>query len=93
MRWWRRRWWRRVHNRVVPLQPEFVVPQDGHDKQDCESMAARRWLAAHGLRYAKLDPVYLGDDRDVPLVSLSKDSGLPVFLPVSLCYLFLEKSI
>jgi hypothetical protein len=32
------------HNQVVPLEPEFVVPQDGHDKQDCESMAARRWL-------------------------------------------------
>jgi len=50
------------HNRVVPLEPEFVVPQDGHDKQDCESMAARRWLAAHGPRYAGLNPVYLGDD-------------------------------
>lgn len=50
------------HSRVVPLEPEFVVPQDGHDKQDCESMAARRWLAAHGARYARLDPVYLGDD-------------------------------
>jgi len=50
------------HNRVVPLQPEFVVPQDGHDKQDCESRAARRWLAAHGASYARLDPVYLGDD-------------------------------
>jgi hypothetical protein len=22
------------HNRAVPLQPEFIVPQDGHDKQD-----------------------------------------------------------
>jgi hypothetical protein len=50
------------HNRVVPLQPEFVIPQDGHDKQDCESMAARRWLAAHGQRYARLNPVFLGDD-------------------------------
>ena len=50
------------HNQVVPLEPEFVVPQDGHDKQDCESMAARRWLAAHGAHYARLDPVYLGDD-------------------------------
>jgi hypothetical protein len=25
------------HNRVVPLEPEFIVPQDGHEKQDCES--------------------------------------------------------
>jgi hypothetical protein len=50
------------HNRVVPLIPEFIVPQDGHDKQDCESRAVRRWLAAHGARYAPLDPVFLGDD-------------------------------
>ena len=50
------------HRRVVPLAPEFIVPQDGHDKQDCESRAARRWLARHGPRLARLDPVYLGDD-------------------------------
>jgi hypothetical protein len=50
------------HNRVVPLPPEFVAPQDGHDKQDCETRAARRWLAAHGRHYARLAPVYLGDD-------------------------------
>jgi hypothetical protein len=50
------------HNHVVPLEPEFIVPQDGHDKQDCESRAARRWLAAHGPRYGRLRPVYLGDD-------------------------------
>jgi hypothetical protein len=50
------------HTRVVPLAPEFVAPQDGHDKQDCETMAARRWLAAHGRHYARLAPIYLGDD-------------------------------
>jgi hypothetical protein len=50
------------HNPAAPLQPEFIVPQDGHDKQDCESRAMRRWLAAHGAHYARLRPVYLGDD-------------------------------
>jgi hypothetical protein len=50
------------HSRAIPLEPEFVVPQDGHDKQDCESRAVRRWLAAHGPRYVRLRPVYLGDD-------------------------------
>src|SRR3954463_1328168 len=50
------------HNRVVPLEPEFIVPQDGHDKQDCESRAVRRWLERHGRRYARLKPLYLGDD-------------------------------
>ena len=50
------------HNRAVPLEPEFIVPQDGHEKQDCESRAARRWLAAHGAKYARLEAVCLGDD-------------------------------
>ena len=50
------------HNHVVPLEPEFVVPQDGAEKQDCENRAAHRWLAAHGAQYAPLNPIYLGDD-------------------------------
>ena len=50
------------HNRALPLPPQFVRPQDGHDKQDCESRAARRWLLAHAERYSRLNPVYLGDD-------------------------------
>ena len=50
------------HQRVVPLEPEFMVPQDGHDKQDCESRAIRRWLIGHGEHYSRFDPVYLGDD-------------------------------
>jgi hypothetical protein len=45
------------HSQVVPLAPEFVTPQDGHAKQDCESRAARRWLARHGAAYARLNPV------------------------------------
>ena len=47
---------------VLPLRPEFVEPQQGYDKQDCESRAARRWLELNASRYSKLDPVYLGDD-------------------------------
>jgi hypothetical protein len=50
------------HDKVIPLPPEFVAPQDGAEKQDCENAAAKRWLAAHGPRYARLDPIYLGDD-------------------------------
>ena len=50
------------HAHVLPLAPEFVVPQDGHEKQDCESRAVRRWLVTHGPRYAPLQPIYLGDD-------------------------------
>jgi hypothetical protein len=50
------------HDKVIPLEPEFIAPQDGAEKQDCENAAAKRWLAAHGARYASLDPIYLGDD-------------------------------
>jgi hypothetical protein len=50
------------HKTVLPLPPEFVRPQDGASKQDCEPMAARRWLARVGAGYGWLKPVYLGDD-------------------------------
>jgi hypothetical protein len=29
---------------VLALEPEFLTPQDGHQKQDCESVAAKRWI-------------------------------------------------
>jgi hypothetical protein len=50
------------HSQVVPLEPEFIVPRDGAEKQDCENRAAHRWLAAHGEQYTHLKPIYLGDD-------------------------------
>jgi hypothetical protein len=50
------------HDKVMPLEPEFIIPQDGAEKQDCETTAAKRWLATHGRRYAALEAVYLGDD-------------------------------
>jgi len=48
--------------RVIPLEPEFITPQDGHEKQDCENAAAKRWLAEYGARYAALGVTVLGDD-------------------------------
>jgi hypothetical protein len=48
--------------RVIPLEPEFITPQDGHAKQDCENAAAKRWLAQFGTRYAGLGATILGDD-------------------------------
>jgi hypothetical protein len=49
-------------SQVIPLEPEFITPQDGHEKQDCEYQAAKRWLEAMGSRYAPLGVVLLGDD-------------------------------
>ena len=50
------------HKHVLPLPPEFIVPQDGAEKQDCERNAVKRWLAQHGSTLAHLRPVFLGDD-------------------------------
>lgn len=50
------------HERVIPLPPQFVQPQDGHDKQDCELAAAGRWLAEWGAHYAARGMTVLGDD-------------------------------
>ncbi|MBE0541382.1 MAG: ISNCY family transposase [Verrucomicrobia bacterium] len=50
------------HSQVVPLRPEFIVPQDGQAKQDCEINAAKRWLAAHAARYSTGNDTLLGDD-------------------------------
>ena len=50
------------HSQVVPLRPEFIGPQDGQVKQDCEINAAKRWLAAHAERYATGNDTLLGDD-------------------------------
>jgi len=49
-------------NEAVALIAEFIVPQDGHKKQDCENAATKRWLLKHGMRYQPLNPTYLGDD-------------------------------
>ena len=50
------------HSQVIPLVPEFVIPQDGHQKQDCETAAAKRWLEQHGAKYNRLNVTVLGDD-------------------------------
>ena len=50
------------HSQVVPLRPEFIRPQDGQVKQDCEINAAKRWLAAHAGRYSTGNDTLLGDD-------------------------------
>jgi hypothetical protein len=65
------------HDKVIPLEPEFIVPQDGTEKQDGETMAAKRWLTTHGTRYAPLEPVYLGDDlfSRQPLCQAVKEAG------------------
>ena len=47
---------------VLALEPEFIVPQDGCEKQDCELNAAKRWVERYGAYYAKCGVTLLGDD-------------------------------
>ena len=49
-------------SKVVALAPEFITPQDGQTKQDCELNAAYRWLLRHGPRWGQYGAVVLGDD-------------------------------
>jgi hypothetical protein len=50
------------HDRAIPLRPEFITPQDGHTKQDCEIAAGKRWLEKNAAHYAPLRATLLGDD-------------------------------
>ncbi len=76
------------HNRVIPLMPAFVEPQqdpsaqrpeltEQQRKQDCERNAAKRWLPAHVDELRPYRPVLLGDDRYCcqPLCRLVLDLG------------------
>jgi hypothetical protein len=48
--------------RVFPLPPVFIVPQDGNAKQDCERAASGRWLQQWASRIAPWGVTLLGDD-------------------------------
>lgn len=47
---------------AIALRPEFILPQDGDEKQDCEIKAAKRWLAGNGGFYSTGNDTLLGDD-------------------------------
>ena len=39
-------------NKVIAMEPEYIEPQDGKEKQDCEQAALKRWLEKHGTKYS-----------------------------------------
>jgi hypothetical protein len=49
-------------SQVIALPPEYIMPQDGHAKQDCERAAGKRWLEQHAKRVAPHGVTFLGDD-------------------------------
>jgi hypothetical protein len=50
------------NSHVISLYPEFITPQDGHDKQDSEHAAVKRWLLNHAGQYQAEGVTFLGDD-------------------------------
>ena len=67
---------------VLSLPPEFIVPQDGSEKQDCERIAAKRWLAQHHAHVSDSSVTYLGDDvyANQPLCQLIAETYHQFFI-------------
>ena len=47
---------------VIALEPEFITPQDGHDKQDCEQQAIKRWVKRNAQRFDPWQVTVMTDD-------------------------------
>ena len=63
---------------VISLPPEFVTPQDGHQKQDCETAAAKRWISKHRHLFQGQSITLLGDDlySRQPMCQHCLDAGM-----------------
>jgi hypothetical protein len=51
-----------TQNLFLPLTQEFIVKQDGCEKEDCERKAAKRWLKKFREKHPHLPTTILGDD-------------------------------
>jgi hypothetical protein len=67
---------------VLPLPPEFITPQDGQEKQDCERVAAKRWLVHQHRHFSEHSVTYLGDDlyANQPLCQLLAETYQQFFI-------------
>lgn len=63
---------------VLALEPEFIVPQDGHEKQDCEQQAIKRWVNRNAERFGAWELTVLTDDlhSHQPLCELLLDKKM-----------------
>jgi hypothetical protein len=67
---------------VLALPPESIMPQDGHDKQDCAQAAGTRWLPTHAPAVAPYQVTLLGADLSSkqPCCALARQQGLHCLL-------------
>lgn len=73
---------------VIPLAPEFIRRQDGHDKQDCEIVAGLRAISRIRTDHRQLPTILVGDalystDRFVTALSNKRFSYILGVKPVS----------
>ena len=69
-------------SRVLVLEPEFISPQDGHEKQDCEREAIKRWVKRNAKHYTSQQYTLLGDDLYAcqPICELFLENGFNFIL-------------
>jgi hypothetical protein len=67
---------------VISLAPEYISPQDGHEKQDCETAAAKRWIVGHQGDFGSQGVTVLGDDL------LSRQPMCEVVLQAGMNFIF-----
>ncbi|HEY5870807.1 MAG TPA: ISNCY family transposase, partial [Candidatus Tectomicrobia bacterium] len=70
------------HAQVIALGPEYIMPQDGHAKQDCEQAAGKRWLTHHAATLVPHHVTLLGDDlySKAPFCALALQQGFNFIL-------------
>lgn len=68
---------------ILPLQPEFIVPQDGHEKQDCERAAGKRWMEKWRKTHHLIKGTFLTDSLhcNQPFFSNAIDNQFHVIAP------------
>ena len=69
-------------SRVIALEPEFITPQDGYEKQDCERTAIIRWVLRNAGQFAGHSCTMLGDDLYAcqPVCELFLEAGFDFIL-------------
>jgi hypothetical protein len=70
------------HAQVLALAPEYIMPQDGYEKQDCEQAAGKRWMTQHAATLVPHHVTLLGDDlySKEPFCSLALQQGFNFIL-------------
>ena len=67
---------------VIALAPEYIMPPDGHAKQDCEQAAGKRWVQHHAATLVSHHVTLLGDDlySKEPFCALALQQGFNFIL-------------